>query len=186
MRKTIIMLAAALFCFAATTTNAQEKPKQGGYIFTTVKANPITSIKNQGSSGTCWCFSTTSFLESEAIKNGKADTSLNLSVMYSVSKNYLEKMEKYVRLDGYLNFAEGGAFEDVIHTFRDYGVVQEADMPTLRDGATRVNFAEMTALSTALAEAVKKVPGRGRQLSPKYLDIYKNILETYLGKRFRN
>ncbi len=182
MRKTIIMLAAALFCFAATTTNAQEKPKQGGYIFTTVKANPITSIKNQGSSGTCWCFSTTSFLESEAIKNGKADTSLNLSVMYSVSKNYLEKMEKYVRLDGYLNFAEGGAFEDVIHTFRDYGVVQEADMPTLRDGATRVNFAEMTALSTALAEAVKKVPGRGRQLSPKYLDIYKNILETYLGK----
>ena len=153
--------------------------KRQGFEFTTVKANPITGIRNQGSSGTCWAFSTTSFFESEAIRNGHADTSLNLSVMYTVTKNYLEKMRKFIRLDGYLNFAEGGSFEDVAHTFEDYGVVLEKDMPNLLPGEKRINFREMSSISSGMAEGAKKAGGK---VSPRFMDTYQNILETYLGK----
>ena len=78
-----LFAAVALICVTAMNVNAQEKAadKRAGYEFTTVKANPISAIRNQGSSGTCWCFSTTSFLESEAIRLGKADTTLKLSTM---------------------------------------------------------------------------------------------------------
>lgn len=175
-----MIFALALTVLFAANANAQPNQNQeDGYKFTVVKANPITSIKNQGSSGTCWCFSATSFLESEAIKKGTADTTLSLSVMYSVYWNYLDKFQKYVRLDGYLNLAEGGAFEDVTHTFADYGVVQEKDMPTLQPGEKRVNFREMTALSQGYAKAF--VNGVKGQISPRYLTGYQEILQAYLG-----
>ena len=172
---------AALFCMTASfaQTNVPQKEQRNGFEFTTVKANPITAIRNQGSSGTCWAFSTTAFFESEAIRNGHADTSLSLSVMYTVTKNYLEKMRKFIRLDGYLNFAEGGSFEDVSHTFEDYGVVLEKDMPNLLPGEKRINFREMTAISNGMAESAKKAGGK---VSPRFMETYKSILETYLGK----
>ena len=65
MRKIIIAaISAAIIPFAAT---AQPKPAQpeADYKFTVVKENPITPVKNQYRSGTCWCFSTLGFLESE-------------------------------------------------------------------------------------------------------------------------
>lgn len=171
----------ALFCMTAAYAqpNVPEKEQRKGFEFTTVKANPITGIRNQGSSGTCWAFSTTSFFESEAIRNGHADTSLNLSVMYTVTKNYIEKMRKFIRVDGYLCFAEGGSFEDVSHSFEDYGVVLEKDMPNLLPGEKRINFRELTAISTGLAEGAKKAGGK---VSPRFMETYRNILETYLGK----
>ncbi len=177
-----LLAVVALLCATSLTVLAQQQQqvnKVRGYEFTTVKANPITGIRNQGSSGTCWAFSTTSFFESEAIRNGHADTSINLSVMYSVTKNYIEKMRKFIRMDGYLNFAEGGSFEDVRHSFEDYGVVLEKDMPNLLPGEKRINFREMTAISNGMAEGAKKAGGK---VSPRFMEIYKSILETYLGK----
>lgn len=188
MKKSLILSLVAVFCFgtfAMAQPNGPQPPKPQkqpgeGYQFTTVKAMPITSIKNQGSSGTCWCFSTTSFFESEAIRKGTADTSLNLSVMYSVYWNYVDKFKKYVRLDGYLNLAEGGSFEDVSHSFEDYGIVQEKDMPTLLPGEKRVNFKELTSSSKGFAEAFVKNTSRG-PISPRYMNAYQEILKTYLG-----
>ncbi len=178
-RTKLFILTLAVIAFCSSSLFSQTKNDEG-YIFTTIKSNPITSIKNQGSSGTCWCFSTTSFLESEAIKKGTADTTLNLSVMYSVYWSYMDKFIKYVRLDGHLNLAEGGAFEDVTHTFRDYGVVLESEMPTLRNGEKRVNFKEMTAVSQGFAKAFINV-AKG-QISPRYATAYDEILKTYLGE----
>ena len=70
----------ALFCMTAAYAqpNVPEKEQRKGFEFTTVKANPITGIRNQGSSGTCWAFSTTSFFESEAIRNGHAEPFSNV------------------------------------------------------------------------------------------------------------
>jgi aminopeptidase C len=82
-------------------------------------------------------------------------------------------------VDGYLNFAEGGSFEDVSHSFEDYGVVLEKDMPNLLPGEKRINFRELTAISNGLAEGAKKAGGK---VSPRYMETYKNVLETYLGK----
>ena len=73
------------------------------YTFTVVKENPITPVKNQASSGTCWSFSGVSFLESELLRKGKG--TFDLSEMYIVRRNYEDKAEKYTRLHGYLNFA---------------------------------------------------------------------------------
>ena len=61
MKKALLMAAAAL-CIGTAAT-AQYK-----YEFTVVKENPATPVKNQAKTGTCWCFATTSFIESELIR----------------------------------------------------------------------------------------------------------------------
>ncbi len=97
-----------------------QKPVE--YQFTTVKANPITPVKNQYRSGTCWCFSTLGFLESEAIRiNNIKDTTLypDFSEMFVVSHSYQDRAEKYVRLDGKLNFAAGSEAGDVLHIVKE-------------------------------------------------------------------
>ena len=61
MKKIVI---SAILCCAALVSYAQRQPSAVDDFkpeFTTVKANPITSIKNQANSGTCWAYSTISF-----------------------------------------------------------------------------------------------------------------------------
>ncbi|HCO68240.1 MAG TPA: aminopeptidase, partial [Dysgonomonas sp.] len=98
MRRILPVLAATLLTFSLQAQNAAS-----GYRFTVVKENPITSIKNQGSSGTCWSFSGVGFLESELLRTGKGEH--DLSDMYIVRCNYEDKAMKYVRAHGNLNFA---------------------------------------------------------------------------------
>ena len=62
---------------------------QSAYVFKTVKENPITTVKNQSSSGTCWSFSGVGLLESELIRMGKG--TFDLSEMYIVRNNYEDK-----------------------------------------------------------------------------------------------
>ena len=95
----LFFAALAVVCIGSTAASAQgnvpEKTQRKGFEFTTVKANPITAIRNQGSSGTCWAFSTTAFFESEAIRKGTADTDLDLSEMYTVRQEYLRRGADY-------------------------------------------------------------------------------------------
>ena len=113
-------LAAGLVTFAAL---AQGTPE---YEFTTIQENPITSIKNQYRSGTCWCFSALSFIESEILRQ-KGET-VDLAEMFVVGKSYRDRAVKYVRLDGHLNFSAGSSFGDVLHVIEDYGIVPEEAM----------------------------------------------------------
>ena len=94
---------------------------QSAYVFKTVKENPITTVKNQSSSGTCWSFSGVGLLESELIRMGKG--TFDLSEMYIVRKNYEDKAKKHARLHGHLNFAAGGSFADVVETINDFGIM---------------------------------------------------------------
>lgn len=71
MKKTILLAALGLISLSAL---GKDKPKEEGFVFTTVKENPITSIKNQNRSSTCWSFSSLGFLESELLRTGKANT----------------------------------------------------------------------------------------------------------------
>lgn len=66
--KTKVFTLAALLC-CASAMYAQES----GYKFTTVASQKATPVKNQASTGTCWCFATTSFMESELLRMGKGD-----------------------------------------------------------------------------------------------------------------
>lgn len=181
MRRVFLSL---LLIFAVTAANAQKKDKkeakEEGYIFTVVKENPITSIKDQNRSSTCWAFSTISFLESEIIKAGKADTTLNLSEMFVVSKAYSDKAEKYVRLDGALNFGPGSDFGDVLCVFKEYGAVPESVMNGLQYGEDAHVHSEFDAVTRAYVQTVIKNPNR--KLSTAWKKGFEGIEAAYLGE----
>lgn len=176
MKRTIwLFIALFLIVFSA---NAQEG-KREGYKFTVVKENPVTSIKNQSSSSTCWSFSTISFLESEAIKKG-ASKDIDLAEMFPVYHGYSDKAEKYVRLDSYLNFSPGSSFGDVIYTLKHYGMVPESEMRGLNYGENRHMHGELDAVTKAYISAVVKKPLR--KLSTAWHNGFNGILDAYLGK----
>ena len=99
MKKPFLFFALAcvsLFAVAQDkNTDQKEDKKEEGFVFTTVKENPITSIKNQNQSGTCWCFSSLSFFESELIRLGKGEQ--DLCEMFVVHKTMEDRAKQTVR-----------------------------------------------------------------------------------------
>ena len=181
MKKTA--LTAAALAMVMISGFAQEKKdstvkKNSGYEFTVIKENPITSIKDQYRSGTCWCFSTLSFLESEILKE-KGDTA-DLSEMFVVSRSYHDRGIKYVRLDGHLNFAAGSSFGDVLHVIKDYGIVPQEAMPGLEYGTEKPEHFEMDEGLKGYVEAIVKNPNR--VLTTAWVNGLDGILEAYLGE----
>jgi len=151
--------------------------ESSGYQFTVVKENPITSIKNQGNSGTCWSFSGVGFLESELIRMNKGEH--DLSEMYIVRRNYADKADKYVRVGGNLNFAQGGSFADVIETLNEYGVVPDELYTGLNDGETMHRHGEVEA---GLAGYVKGIAAnKNRKISPVWISGLNGILDAFFG-----
>src|SRR3954463_3422920 len=102
------ILAAATLVTASATAQTLTNKKDGNYKFTVVKNLDATAVQDQGQSGTCWTFSSLSFIESELLRMGKPK--VNLSEMFIVHTAYNMKAEKYVRMHGTVNFGEGGAF----------------------------------------------------------------------------
>ena len=180
--KTICILAATL---AGAAALAQPRPAVStkDYEFTTVKENPVTPVKNQYRSGTCWCFSALSFLESEAIKNKNIkDTTLfpDFSEMYVVRKAYHDRAIKYVRLNGKMNFAAGSDFGDVLEVTRDYGLVDQKAYSGLQYGYDLPVQGELDAVLKGYVDAVVKNPNRKlTSVWPKGLD---GILDAYMGE----
>ena len=166
---------ASFFALAAMSALAQNQPE---YEFTTIKENPVTSVKNQYRSGTCWCFSALSFLESEIIRT-KGKT-LDLSEMFVVSKSYHDRAEKYVRLDGHLRFAAGSSFGDVLHVIKDYGIVPQEAMPGFNYGTDKPVHGELDAALLGYVNAIVKNPNK--QLSTAWLRGFDGILSAYFGE----
>ena len=184
MRRNIIVavLAAAIVPVAAS---AQPQPVQKApeLTFTTVKENPVTPVKNQYRSGTCWCFAGMGFLESEAIRlNNITDTTLypDFSEMFVVSHSYQDRADKYVRLDGKLNFGAGSEIGDVMHVVRDYGLVPQSVQPGTNYGTELPVHGELDALTLAYVEAIAKNPNRG--LSTAWRKGFKGVVDAYLGE----
>ena len=162
MKKTI--LAAMVLLSGAFVASAQQPAQAEPELqFTTVKELPITSVKNQASSGTCWAFSTISFLESEAIRiNNIKDPAKypDFSVFFVVSHSYADRADKYVRLDGNLTFGAGSEADDVLHVVRDYGLVPLKEMTGMNYGTALPAQSELDAVLKAYVQAVAKVPNR--------------------------
>jgi len=105
--------------------NNQSEASKNSFTFTPVINTEATSVKNQKSSGTCWSYSTNSFLESEMIRMGKKP--VDLADLFSARNVYVEKGINYVRMHGALTLGDGGACHDVINMLAKYGAVpQEA------------------------------------------------------------
>ena len=162
----------------AVAMSAQDKAASPEYEFTTIKENPVTSIKNQYRSGTCWCFSALSFVESEILRT-KGD-SLDLSEMFVVGKSYRDRAVKYVRLDGHLNFAAGSSFGDVLHVINDYGIVPQDAMPGFNYGTDKPVHSELDAALKGYVDAIKSNPNR--KLSTAWLRGFDGIIEAYFGE----
>ena len=183
LRNTISTL--LLVAVAITSADAQKKGKKEsaeapkGYEFTVVKENYVTPVKNQANSGTCWSYSTVSFLESEAVKNG-APKDIDLADMYPVYMSYSDKAIKYVRLDGHLNYAQGGSFEDVIYTLKHYGMLPQAELEGLNYGTEKNAHGELSAVLKAYLGAVIKNPNK--TLSTAWHRGLTGILDAYLGE----
>lgn len=182
MKKFFITIAAmmlGLSAFAQAT-----KAKLPDLQFETVKANPITPVKNQASSGTCWCFSGIGFFESEAIRinNIKNESEYpDFSEFYIVSNSYMERAVKYVRLDGKLGFSAGSSSGDVRETIRDWGLVPNADMTGMQYGTPLPKQAELDAVLKGYVDAVARIPNK--TLSTAWKKGFQGILDAYLGPK---
>ena len=175
MKIRLILAAAALSLTAAAFAQAPKAPE---YEFTTVKENPVTSIKNQYRSGTCWCFSALSFIESEILRTKGME--VDLSEMFVVGKSYRDRAVKYVRLDGHLNFAAGSSFGDVLHVIDDYGIVPQDAMPGFNYGTDKPEHNELDAALKGYVTAIAKNPNK--VLTTAWLNGFDGIVEAYFGE----
>lgn len=178
MKRILICIVALTAITIQATVQEQETKNEEGFRFSVIKENPITSVKNQSNTGTCWCFSSLGFMESELLRMGKGE--FDLSEMYVVSRTYTEKADRYVRLDGFLNFAQGGGFDDYLYVTRKYGIVPEEVMPGLNYGEDQHRHGELTAVLKGIVDAVKKNPNR--KLSTAWKNAFQGALDAYLGE----
>lgn len=154
------------------------KEKEDGFVFTTVKENPITPVKDQNRSSTCWSFSGLGFLESEVLR--LKGNEVDFAEMYVVSYAMRERAELFVRLHGNATFAPGGSFADVIDCLKNHGLVPQDAMPGIKYGEELPVHNELDALSRAYVDAL--VGSHLRKLTPVWQQGLKAIYDTYLGE----
>ena len=133
MKNYFTTMAVALFCASPMTATAQEnlqrqaQASQEQKTFTTVKELPITSIKNQWRSGTCWAYGTLGYIESEILR--QRGRTYDLCEMFVVNKDYMENATHFVRMHGFSQISQGGSCDDVVDVIRRYGICPEEAMP---------------------------------------------------------
>ncbi len=170
----------ALLLIPALSFGQDKKPQETTPEFqlTTIKQIPALSVKSQASTSTCWCFATTSMLESELIRLGKGE--IGLSEMFTVRKVYSDKAEQYVRFHGTCNFAEGGEQHDVLNSIMKYGIVPRDIYQGLNYGETTHKHSEIIgSLSGVVAAVVKNPNGK---LSPVWQKGVSGVLDAYFGE----
>lgn len=177
-----ILAAGAMALLSAATVQAQDKneeKKEPEYVFTTVKENPISSIKNQYRSGTCWSYSGIGFLESEIMRI-KGYKDVDLSEMFIVRNSYHDRAVKYVRLDGDLRFGAGSSCEDVLTVIKQYGIIPDSAYSGMNYGTELPEQSELDAVLAAYVKAVASNPNR--TLTTAWLNGFDGILDAYLGE----
>lgn len=177
MKKFIL---AALAAAVSAGAGAQEAKTDSieGFVFTDEIILPVTSVKDQNKSGTCWCFSGTSFFENEIRKAG--GDSLDLSEMFTVRWCYLDKADRYVRMYGQANFAAGGSILDVPYVWKKYGAVPEEVYSGLNYGEDKHVHGELDGALKAYVDVMVKKPNK--KLSTAWRKGFEGILDAYLGE----
>jgi aminopeptidase C len=180
MMKMRFLFSALLFPLMVSAYAQKAKPaptsKEEGYKFTTVVQLKATPVKNQASTSTCWDFATTSFIESELLRKGKGE--YDLSEMWIVRYNYVDRLKDNFLLQGKGNLGEGGVGHDWMVEYKKNGMVPEEVYSGLNYGLPKHNHNELNAFINAVAT----VPLKTRRESDQYFDIVNAVLDTYLGK----
>ena len=180
--KTRLLIITIITCtvlpLVAQTRDAsvRKSKTEEGYQFTTVIDLKATPVKNQSATGTCWCFATTSFIESELLRMGKGE--YDLSEMFTVRQNYIDRLKDNYLRRGKGNLGPGSLSHDCMRVFSNYGIVPDEVYPGLNYGSSTHNHRELQAYINAVAA----VPVQQRNESKQYQEIVNAILDTYLGE----
>ena len=181
MKKTLAFV--LLACLTMNVSAAKKKAvakDSNKPEFTIIKENPITSVKDQNRSGTCWDYSTLSFFEAEILKaTGKT---YDLCESFVANKTYMERAIQVVRFHGDCQFAQGGSSEDVLATMKQHGICPDDAMPfpgTLY-GDSLNNFGEFFSLLEPYVGAIAK--SSAKKISNQWKVGLQGILDAYLGK----
>lgn len=179
MKKYAFGLIAATIAFGAQADEKAEKnDSTGGFTFTDIKVVKTTPVKDQNKSGTCWSFSGTSFFEEEILR--KTGKEMDLSEMWTVRNCYSDKADKYIRMDGKINFAQGGSTLDVGYVIDRYGMVPEEAYTGLQYGEAKHDHSELSSVLTAYVDAVNNKRGKK---STAWRKGYESILDAYFGEK---
>ena len=176
MNKFLLMAVAAI---CSLPTMAQ---KADSLVFTTVLENPVTSIKNQNNSGTCWSYSPLAFLESEVLKKEPSKKDIDLCESFLVSKPYTDRADRNVRTHGDASFSQGGSFYDAIFCMERYGLIPEGIMPypITPYGDSLFNF---TNFFPPMEAYIKAISGsNAKKLNPMWKKDVQGMIDNYFGE----
>lgn len=167
MKKSIMILALILSVGSAFAQ---------GYQFTDVKRLAATPVKNQASTGTCWCFATVSFLEAELLRTGKGE--YDLSEMFLVRQKYMNQLQDNYLRRGKGNISQGSLSHTAINAFLQVGIVPEEVYNGINYDSERHNHGELARYLKGIADVAVELKHR----SPEYDKLVKNLFDTYLGE----
>jgi bleomycin hydrolase len=176
MLKNILFLSAFL---AFTTANAQDFPTEiNGYKFKLIKSLEANGVLNQHKSGTCWVYSTNSFLESELMRKGKGR--IDLSEMFVVRNGYIDRGENYIRRDGMAAAGQGAENHDVWNLVGKYGIVPQSIWSGFPDNGDKPDHNELELVQKAMLDAYVK-QGTAGKLTHFWKPAFKGAIDPYFG-----
>lgn len=132
---------------------------------------------SQGNTGTCWCFSTVSYMESEVMRLNKKE--VKLSEMYTVYWEYVEKAREYVRTRGTSAFPQGSEANAVTRMFRMYGTMPWSAYSGLQNGRKHHTHEEMYKEMMSFLKSVKK---NNEWNEAVVLETIKAIMNFHIGE----
>ncbi len=179
MKKTLFIL--VVLAIAAMPLNAQRgktqaPPQPEGFKFTTVVSNPVTPVKNQASTGTCWCFATTSYMESELLRTGKGE--YDLAEMFVVRKTYENRLWDNFLRRGNGNLGEGSLAPSWTRVFSEDGMMPQEAYPGINYDSPIHNHRELQ----AYIDAIATVPVKTRRYTTETERVNKAVLDIFLGE----
>ena len=132
---------------------------------------------SQGRTGTCWCFSTTSYFESEIYRFSQKK--VKLSEMFTVYWEYVEKAKRFIKERGDSEFDEGSEANAVPRIWKMYGAVPKNVYVGLLPGQKFYDHKEMIAEMKAYLENVKSTNAWDEE---EAIRVIKSILNHYIGE----
>ena len=168
--KKLILSAAALVIAAGSFAQTD------GYQFTTLASQPTTAVKNQAASGTCWCFATASFMESELLRTGKGTH--DLSEMFIVRQKYMNQLQDNYLRQGKGNIGQGSLAHTFKNAYKQVGIVPEEVYNGINYNSKTHSHNEFASYMAAIASSAVKMKKR----SPEYYKLIDNLFDTYFGE----
>lgn len=171
-----LALAMAIPSQAEPKKKQQEPEKVNPYQFTEVVRIPVTPVKDQNATGTCWCFASTSFIEAELMRMGKGE--YDLSELFTVRHNYYERMDDNYLRRGKGNISEGSIAHMTLNIIDKYGIVPQSAYSGINYDSPLPNHRELGTYLRAIAEGSVKLKAR----SPEYWELQDALFDIYMGK----